>query len=198
MSRKSIAALSLVLLPLMLAALAGTAFAADAVLYELTENMKLNGLRDGSTARRLATSALSGTANPGTPLCPFPAGSKPCSINAIGSDDIDIDTGLGTFKGTVTTVVQGDNGTDGPEFVILRGKFHGKMDFSPAMMNGQPYGAVTGIMSLENGRTCTFTGIFYLPFTMPGSSVPLYLPGVPIQDSEKLFGWPMVKFEIKF
>ena len=197
MKRTWIAGLSLLFLPLALTAGAGTAYAGGATLYELTENMKLNGLKDGSAERRLATSALSGWADPGTPLCPFPAGSKPCSINAMGSDDIDVDTGLGGFKGTATTVVQGDNATDGPEYVIVRAKFHGKMDFSPALVRGEPYGTVTGTMTV-NGRNYPFTGTFYLPFTMPDGAGPLYLPGVPVQDNEKLFGWPMVKFQIQF
>jgi hypothetical protein len=196
MKRTWIAGLSLLFLPLALTAGAGTAYAGGATLYELTENMKLNGLKDGSAERRLATSALSGSADAGTPLCPFPAGSKPCSINAMGSDDIDVGTGLGGFKGTVTTVVQGDNPTDGPEYVVLRGKFHGKMDFSPALVQGQPYGTVTGEMSI-NGNSYKFTGTFYLPFMMPDGTGPMYLTG-PVQEFEKLFGWPMVKFQIQF
>src|SRR5947208_8882746 len=139
------------LMPAMLALLAfvaaplfgATALAADATLYELTENMKLVGK---DSPRRRATWELMGTANAGTPLCPMPVGAPPCTINATGSDDISLATGLGNFGGTFTVAVQGDNVTDSPEFVIAKGKFHGKMDFSPAVLGGLPLGTAVGRM----------------------------------------------------
>src|SRR2546427_12235481 len=74
--------------------LGATALAADATLYELSENMKLVG--KGSPRRR-ATSELMGTANAGTPLCPLPVGAPPCTINATGSGTIRLATGLGAL-----------------------------------------------------------------------------------------------------
>lgn len=153
---------------------AATAFAADAQLYELTENMKLVG---GKLVHRKATSELMGTANAGTPLCPLPVN---CTINATGSDNINLATGLGNFGGTFTVVVhvQGENATDSPEYVIAKGKFHGKMDFSPAILAGVPLGTVVGKMVLDGGGgTVPFTGTFRLPFVLDKATVDKANPG---------------------
>ena len=124
-------ALAVVAVPLFAATASAQNLTADAQLYELTENMRLVG---GKLVHRKATSELMGLAKAGTPLCPMPVGAPPCTINATGSDDISLATGLGNFGGTFTVAVQGDNATDSPEFVIAKGKFHGKMDFSPAVL----------------------------------------------------------------
>ncbi len=197
------------LMPALLALLAfvaaplfgATALAADATLYELTENMKLVGK---DSPRRRATSELMGTANAGTPLCPMPVGAPPCTINATGSDNISLVTGLGKFSGTFTVVVQGDNLVDSPEFVIAKGKFSGKMDFSPAVLVNVPLGTVVGKMVLAGGGgTVPFTGTFRLPFVF-GDSPPLYLidPAaftvVPVEANEYALGYPTVRFEINF
>jgi len=197
------------LMPALLALLAfvaaplfgATALAADATLYELTENMKLVGK---DSPRRRATSELMGTANAGTPLCPMPVGASPCTINATGSDNISLVTGLGKFGGTFTVVVQGDNLVDSPEFVIAKGKFSGKMDFSPAVLVNVPLGTVVGKMVLAGGGgTVPFTGTFRLPFVF-GDSPPLYLidPAaftvVPVEANEYALGYPTVRFEINF
>ena len=202
------------LMPAMLALLAfvaaplfgATALAADATLYELTENMKLVGK---DSPRRRATSELMGTANAGTPLCPMPVGAPPCTINATGSDNISLVTGLGKFGGTFTVVVQGDNLVDSPEFVIAKGKFSGKMDFSPAVLGGIPYGTVVGTLDPNGGGhrdQVRFTGTFFLPFEFPGdpSATAYYLDFtngfgvVPVADNERALGYPTVKFEINF
>jgi len=202
------------LMPAMLALLAfvaaplfgATALAADATLYELTENMKLVGK---DSPRRRATSELMGTANAGTPLCPMPVGAPPCTINATGSDNISLVTGLGKFGGTFTVVVQGDNLVDSPEFVIAKGKFSGKMDFSPAVLGGIPYGTVVGTLDPNGGGhrdQVRFTGTFFLPFEFPGdpSATAYYLDFtnpygvVPVADNQRALGYPTVKFEINF
>lgn len=202
------------LMPAMLALLAfvaaplfgATALAADATLYELTENMKLVGK---DSPRRRATSELMGTANAGTPLCPMPVGAPPCTINATGSDNISLVTGLGKFSGTFTVVVQGDNPVDSPEFVIAKGKFTGKMDFSPAVLGGIPYGSVVGTLDPNGGGhrdQVRFTGTFFLPFEFPGdpSATAYYLDFtnpygvVPVADNQRALGYPTVKFEINF
>src|SRR2546430_10040564 len=163
------------LMPAMLALLAfvaaplfgATALAADATLYELTENMKLVGK---DSPRRRATSELMGTANAGTPLCPMPVGAPPCTINATGMDNISLVTGLGKFSGTFTVVVQGDKPVDSPEFVIAKGKFSGKMDFSPAVLGGRPHGTVVGTLG-PHGRghrgPGRFSGPAHLPLQCP-------------------------------
>jgi hypothetical protein len=152
-----------------------------AKLYELTENMSLKGKKN---AHRRATSELAGYANVGTPLCPqalvdvYNPGATFCFVNATGADNISMTTGLGTFNGTFTVVVQGDNAVDSPEFVIAKGKFLGQMDFSPAILYTIPLGSVTGTLWLAAnplvddsdewpGPGVPFTGVFRLPFVLP-------------------------------
>ena len=204
---------ALSLLFLLLALMVGPtpALAADATLYELTENMKLVG---GKVLHRNATSELMGTANLGTPLCPawvaaVSPGTTRCTINATGSDNISLVTGRGDFSGTYTVVIQGDNQTDSPEYVVAKGKFRGKMDFSPAILGGMPYGTVVGTLDPDGGGRgdrARFTGMFFLPFTLPPdfdpSGTPCYLDFtygvVPVADNQKALGYPTVKFEISF
>lgn len=199
-----------------------------AVLYETTENLKMQALRGG---HRMATSALLGFAVRGTPLCPdalmplvnpLPAY---CALNVTGSDNISLVTGLGQFRGSVTVVVQEINPVtqmptpDSPELVIARGTFTGDMNFSPAILNQVPLGSVVGRMSLDGfGRPVPFTGVFRLPFVHAvlgpmkcgDPSAPLYLIdpesvgmaptlGVAcVAANETAIGYPTVRFEISF
>jgi hypothetical protein len=149
------------------------ASAEGARLYEMTENMKLTA--KGKFERRQATSELIGTADVGTPLCPhalvdiYAPGAKSCTINSTGSDNISLATGLGQFNGTFTTVVQGDNNADSPEFVIMKGSFKGKMDFSPAILMMIPLGSVTGKLTVDGAKgSVPFHGTFRLPFVISG------------------------------
>lgn len=169
------------MLGLVSVASAGTPALADAgsaTLYELTENMKLipqNGKGRLAVARRTATSALTGVATLGTPLCPAPdlqSGPAGCAVNVMGSDNISLVTGLGTLQGHFATVIQGDNPVDGPEAVVLRGEFKGQMDFSPAVLNRLPFGTVVGKVRPSGGRNTDFTGIFRLPFAANVEVVP--------------------------
>jgi hypothetical protein len=85
----------------------------------------------------VATAAIAGFAEPGTPLCPlqeYETGPDGCAVNVHGSDNISLTTGLGTLQGHFSTVIQGDNPVDGPEAVVLKGQFQGQMDFSPAIL----------------------------------------------------------------
>jgi len=146
------------------------ASAGGATLYELTENMKLvqRSQRHGTpVARRIATSAITGVAAVGTPLCPsaeFASGPAGCAVNVLGSDNVSLKTGLGTLNGNFSTVVQGDNPVDGPEAVVLRGDFTGHMDFSPAILHQVPFGTVVGKVRPVRGQRTDFTGVFRLPF----------------------------------
>lgn len=193
----------------------------DAVLYELTENLSLRALRYG---QRKATSQLLGFAKAGSPLCPewLAAGAAFCTINATGSDDISLQTGRGKFAGTFTVVGQDNNPVDSPEAVMARGRFNGKMDFSPAILHEIPLGAVVGELSLGGGRKQRFTGTFRLPFVMPkqdpacvavngpaacaadGYTDPMYLLNPStfaveyVHYSELAIGFPTVRFEITF
>ncbi len=190
-------ALSLLFLLLALIVGPAPALAADATLYELTENMKLVSKH---VPHRRATSELMGTAKAGTPLCPLPVD---CTINATGSDNISLATGHGKFGGTFTVVVQDNNLVDSPEYVVAKGKFKGQMDFSPAILDGQPYGTVVGKMHLDGGGSHSFTGVFFLPFALGGvdyyldfASPPYFV--VPVEANQRALGYPTVKFEITF
>jgi hypothetical protein len=159
------------------------AAAQDVTLYELTENMKLTG---GKVVRRSATSALMGFAKVGTPLCPtaeVTVSKGQCWVSAVGSDNVSETTGLGTFEGRFAVVVQGDNPVDGPEWVVMKGSFRGRMDFGPALAHSLPYGMVQGHFTVERtGKNIPFAGIFRLPFL--GSFAPAVgvdpMTGVPI------------------
>jgi len=146
--------------------------AGSATLYELTENMKQvqKNQKHNPIGRRIATSALTGVAQVGTPLCPnddFKSGPAGCAVNVLGSDSVSLATGFGTLSGNFATVIQGDNPVDGPEAVVLKGEFRGQMDFSPAIVgvNGLqfPYGTVIGTVGSQ-GHKSSFTGVFRLPF----------------------------------
>ena len=171
-----------------------------AVLYELTENLNLKALKGG---QRKATSQLLGTALAGTPLCPtvLAQGAPACTINATGSDNISLTTGLGNFGGTFTVVAQFDNPVDSPELVIGRGHFSGKMDFSPAIPpNNVPLGSVVGEVGLNGSRPVPFTGVFRLPVGTPSMAFYLGASGSwePVLANEQALGYPTVKFEISF
>lgn len=192
-----------------------------AVLYETTENLKMQALRGG---HRMATSALLGFAVRGTPLCPdelmpvtdpLPAY---CALNVQGSDNISLTTGLGQFRGNVTVVVQELNRAgmptpDSPELVIARGRFTGDMNFAPAILDSVPLGTVVGRVSLDGfGRPAPFTGVFRLPFSLGFPGVNGYLLNPPnavpmdmndwdigrVANNETAIGYPTVRFEISF
>ncbi len=146
----------------------------QASFYEVTESMRL--LMERTSTARVATSALSGNAAVDTPFCPkelaanitTPTG---CTLVAIGKDDVSLKTGLGTFQATLDVVVQGDNPVDAPEFVVDEIRVSGKMDFSPAILDGLPYGTVHGHLvyrSLQR-KGPAFIGVFRLPFNVAGA-----------------------------
>jgi hypothetical protein len=175
-----------------------------AVLYELTENLGLKALRGD---HRKATSQLLGFAVAGTPLCPttLAQGADFCTLNATGSDNISLTTGLGNFGGTFTVVVncvgqKCENPVDSPEIIVGRGHFSGKMDFSPAILNNVPLGSVVGEVGLNGSRPVPFKGVFRLPVGTVSSAFYLGASGSwePVADNEKALGYPTVKFEISF
>jgi hypothetical protein len=198
----------------------------DAVLYETTENLNMKALQ---RERRKATSSLLGFARRGSALCPEALVLKTeptaefCTLNATGSDNISLVTGLGTFGGDVEVTVQEVVGTvvdpatgestpvitpDSPEVVIARGRFTGKMDFSPAIVglpDGTkiPLGSVDGFLSLGafSGRV-PFKGVFRLPFVVAAGVPPMYLLSdgtlILVLSNEMAIGYPTVRFEIFF
>src|SRR6185436_15527751 len=110
----------------LLTALPALAAGPDAVLYELTEDMRL------TKTHRQATSALGGFANPNTPLCPQSLVSVDgvCVVNATGSNNIKLPTGRGPVQGDFRIVTQDVNPIDIEEEVQRRGTFEGQMDLS--------------------------------------------------------------------
>ena len=123
---------------------AKVAVAADATLYELSEEMTVDNY-----GYRRATSSFQGTAELGSPLCPqilatlLATGNKPlhitsCTVTGVGSDKVDIATdsvgwplrqsfGSGQLWGTFAVVVNADNVVDAPEYIVMTGTFAGNM-----------------------------------------------------------------------
>ena len=105
MKRSALLLTALVLMNLAPFSRPRSASAADVTLYELTENMQWL-LRPQGTTYRVATSALTGWAALGSPLCPatlvatYNPSASACAVNATGSDRIDVRTGQGDFSGT--------------------------------------------------------------------------------------------------
>ena len=203
--------------------------APDAVLYEVIEDMVLKNdagtvVMDPALAtRRTAVAQLSGYANVGTPICPSAVlavsrKATRCVVNATGMDDVSLLTGKGTLSGTFSVVVQGDNPTDGPEFVVMTGSFQGDIDLSLALVGQAPLGFIgQGTVGIDmNGDgtadvSVPFTGTFRLPFalTVDGrrhrpfrSQRAYYLDdsGRPfvVAPDERSLGWPTVRLEISF
>jgi hypothetical protein len=203
---------------------------AQATFYEVTENMRLVAKKK---PRRVAQSALIGTAMIGTPFCPtslvraVSASAQLCTLNALGEDDVNLDTGVGTFDAKLTVVVQGDNPVDPPEFVVAKLRASGVMNFAPAILNGLPYGTITGRVHLvgSDDNPTRFVGVFRLPFlaspavrgalcpatpnanpNMPqdlayvdsGSSGQLNGSCLDIRMDELSLGFPAVRFDLWF
>jgi hypothetical protein len=148
------------------------AVAADATLYELSEEMMVDN--DGY---RRATSSFQGTAALGTPLCPqilatlLASGANPiqvtsCTVSGVGADKIDIATssdgrplrttfGSGRLWGTFAVVVNADNIVDAPEYVVMTGTFGGDMFLTaPAEFKGKKQtagGPATQRIVMANG-----------------------------------------------
>src|SRR5262245_43965142 len=190
----------------------------DAVLYEVTEKMYLldaagNVVAPEEAVTRKAQASLMGWARLGTPLCPvaqMTSKIRPtiCSVTADGLDNISLTTGRGTVDGTFAVVVQDDNDSDGPEFVVMNGSFHGDMDLSM-----RPLGKVVGTFtSNATGLAVPFCGTFRLPFAVDWDgtrtsprfwSSAYYLADdgvslIPVVGEEKSLRTPTVRLELKF
>ena len=191
---------------------------ADAVLYEVTENMYLvdgEGRPVGpeQAVARKAEAALAGWARVGTPLCPYEQMTvnlrrNACAVTAEGLDNISLLTGQGTVDGTFAVVVQDDNLADGPEYVVMNGTFSGQMDLST-----RPLGKVSGkFVSNFTGEAVPFCGTFRLPFSLnywgkrenPRRGQAAYYMAsdgqtvLPVLPGEKSLGMPTVRLELTF
>lgn len=184
----------------------------DATFYETPENMRVIGK---GRPRRVAQSALIGFANPGNAFCPAAevtaavGSAKPCTLNALGEDDISLVTGLGTFDAKLTIVVQEPGGAvDSPEAVIGRRRASGRMDFVPAIFHQIPYGTITGRVrtpGADEENPPRFVGVFRLPFGcsattacylgLANGTLDLLNP-VAVNANEYAIGFPAVRFDL--
>lgn len=188
--------------------------APDSTFYETTENMRVTAK---GRPRRLAQSALLGFANIDTPFCPGPttrslvANADQCTLNALGEDDISLVTGQGTFDAKLTIVVQEPGSVDSPEFVVGKRRASGRMDFAPAILNGIPYGTITGRVhrpGVDEDNPPRFFGVFRLPFACGDAYCYLGLDTTtgtittgtvqPLQPHEFAIGFPAVRFDLWF
>ena len=190
---------------------------ADAVLYEVSENMYLldaagNVVAPESAVRRKADASLYGWSRLGNPLCPLDvlvtnAKAHTCSVTAAGTDDLALSTGTGGVSGTFAVVLQDDNNADSPEFVIMNGGFKGAMDLSK-----RPLGKISGTF-VPTGTTepTPFCGTFRLPFSVVGGTrvgllryaQAYYLADdfktlIPVHPAELSLGMATVRLELSF
>jgi hypothetical protein len=190
--------------------------AADAVLYEVTESMYLldsdgNVVAPEGAVRRKADASLYGWARVGNPLCPLDVlvtnrYAQTCSVTAVGMDDLALDSFTGGVNGTFAVVLQDDNKTDSPEFVVMNGSFKGAMDLSK-----RPLGKISGtFLAAGASEPTAFCGTFRLPFSVGRDGrrdVPArwekayYLADdfttlIPVQPSELSLGVATVRLEL--
>jgi hypothetical protein len=201
----------------------GPTAAPVATLYEVTEEVRLLGRaarfrRDEDPVRRLATAALMGTVPSDTRLCPNP---EPCVITALATSDVDLSTGRGYVHGTFKIVIQDDNTTDGPERVVIQGEITGDIDLSLAFFGPDgvsrsgdetvPLGSIDGRWTAVGERGTAFeevrvrgtlSGVFRLPFTIPGLDDAFYLGEagavIPVQPRERSLSRPTVRLDLVF
>src|SRR5213592_3161380 len=187
---------------------------ADAVLYEVSENMYLldaagNVVGPEAAVRRKADASLYGWARVGNPLCPFDVlvtnpQARTCSLTAAGIDDLALNTFTGGVDGAFAVVLQDDNNADSPEFVIMNGGFKGAMDLSK-----RPLGKISGtFVATGSTQPTPFCGTFRLPFSVtkgkrgqPARHAPAYYLAddfvtlIPVHPQELSLGMATVRLE---
>jgi hypothetical protein len=187
----------------------GAASAADVVLYEVTEAVRLGKAASFKSSK----ATLAGVAQPGSLICPGWLATQlqveTCSVtvNAVGrADDT---TGTGPVNGTFDVLMQDLNNVDAPEIVIMRGTLTGTIDLSPAFIDKKPLGLLTGqftasgvsetVMAGQQARG-GFDGIFRIPFRANGRATYLLDDGstVAVQPIEFMLGSAMVRLELTF
>jgi hypothetical protein len=188
----------------------------DALLYEVTENVRMvNGVR-------VSTSQLSGAVKHHALLCPKEFATRTrraetCTITVVGTSEVDINTGVGPVEGSFSVVVQDPNATDAPELVVMAGRFVGTMDMRPALTGTAPLAYVTNasftVDTSDAGKTGTqaFAATFRLPFSptvdggveraRPGRDAYYLLDNGKIDKvngKERSLGAPTVRVELDF
>jgi hypothetical protein len=186
------------------------ALAADAVLYEVTEAVKVT-VKGG--AFKSSTATLTGDVTAGTALCPTWLAQQldiaACSIVVRATGNADATTGIGPAKGDFDVVVQDWNQADASEIVVMKGTLNGTIDLSPAFTKQQPLGSIAGHFTangIHGGPLAgvrangTFAGAFRLPFRVAGKASYLMDDGsvVPVQPHEFSLGQAMVRLEVSF
>ena len=191
---------------------------AEAVLYEVTENMYLiddngNVVMPEQATRRQADASLYGWARVGNLLCPSEAlvtnqRADTCTVTAAGVDDLSLQTFKGGVSGTFAVVVQDDNTADAPEYVVMNGGFRGEMDLST-----RPLGRIAGTFTpAGSAQAVKFCGTLRLPFALTakgkrelpkrnGSAYYLaddFKTLIPVQKAEMSLGQATVRFELNF
>ena len=183
--------------------------AADAVLYEVSEAVKLNW-HSGKFHSSEAT--LMGAVKSGTPLCPTWLAAKfdidRCWLTVRAKGQADDETGIGPVDGTIQVLSQDKNSVDAAERIVIAGKFKGTMDLSRPFTGGVPIGYMIGEFevggikdSLAEGFKVkgNFTGTFRLPFAYNGQAAYMRDNGtvVPANSDEHSIGNPTVRLEVK-
>lgn len=192
----------------------------NAVLYEVTEQMKVKR----HETVRAATAVLMGSISPGSSVCPDSLVEAlqvaSCAIAVTAGDKIDLATGLGPVRGTFSILIPGDNPVDGPELVVAEGSLRGTIDLSPALVGSNgiliPLGTIAAEWSARGSRggpldglraDGTLTGTFRLPFLDPVLGAAYMLnpftypaPGsaVAVTNDELSLGVPTVRLELDF
>jgi hypothetical protein len=195
----------------------------DAVFYELTENMSIDG------ATRVGAGSLMGEARVGTPLCPdalirllidnhLIKGSVECDLVAYGEDRIDMATGAGTLTAKVSVTIEMDNPVDAPEFVVMTGRLQGSMQVMDAksrliaIWGTWTPDLVMGVDAAAFGLgPAPFTGMVRLPFVTdevgkhrrPRRSERAYYLGddsklIRVHNKEESLGKATARFELDF
>jgi len=186
------------------------AHAADAVLYEVTEAVRVTG-KGG--AFKSSTATLTGDIAAGTALCPTwlvqQLNLASCTIVVRANGRADDTTGIGPAGGDFDVVVQDWNNADAPEIVVMKGTINGTIDLSPAFTKQQPVGSITGKFNASgihgspmagSRASGTFTGTFRLPFRVAGKASYLLDDGTVVQAQPQEFslGQAMVRLEVSF
>jgi hypothetical protein len=185
------------------------AFAADAVIYEVTESVRVG--KGGGFKSSKAT--LTGAVAAGTALCPTWLATQlnvpACTIIVRAVGKADDATGIGPASGDFDIAVQDANSVDGAEIVVMKGDISGTIDLSPAFQGQKPVGSITGkfnasgikgsVMTSEKASG-TFSGTFRIPFRHEGKASYLLDDGsiVKAQPEELSLGQAMVRLEVTF
>jgi hypothetical protein len=156
----------------------GLAVAQSAVLYEVSESMKMEH-RSLTGPARVASATLVGAIKPGPSICPLwlvqMLKTTACGLVVTATSDVSLATGTGTVSGKVSVVVEGDNATDGTEALIAKGDISGTIDLSLAFRGLAPIATLTGtwtisgVQGLLSGLKTqgSMTGTFRLPYLAP-------------------------------